>query len=189
MNDLLPRSFLRSCLGLLIIAPLLAASPATAGPVQVKVTQVTASSDGTSNPQKWPHNPLMAVDGNTKTCWASSPNDTIGAWLKFNFDGPRNIAQIQIVNGWIPEGYPNFFTQNHRLKKITLLYGNGKKEAFELRDNNDIQILSPAFADKTKSVTLRVDAIYPADSSSSNAWVTVSEVTFFSEAEATKTAP
>lgn len=121
----------------------------------------------------------MAIDGNTKTCWASSSKDTIGAWLKFDFGSKKSVGLIKIVNGWIPEGYPDFFTQNHRAKKITLLYDNGKKETFDLQDNNDIQELSPALADEIQSITLRVDEIYPAVSSSKNPWVTISEVQFF----------
>ena len=64
------------------------------------------------------------------------------------------------MNGWIPKGYSNFFTQNHRAKRITLEYDNGKKETFDLQDNNGIQTLSPAVAGETGSITLRVDEIY-----------------------------
>jgi hypothetical protein len=174
--------FVRCCLGLLAGALTFLAKPAVAADlVQVRVKEVTASSDGTENAIKWPHNPGMAIDGNTKTCWASLASDTIGAWLKFDFGSKNTISQIQIVNGWIPEGYPNFFTENYRAKKITLIYDNGKKETFDLQDNNDIQTLSPVLAGDTESITLRVDGIYPASSDSEKPWVTISEVTFFSQ--------
>jgi len=146
---------------------------------QVIVKEVTASSDGTQNPKDWPHHPAMTKDGNSKTCWASSTNDTAGAWLKFNIGAKVKIDQIQIINGWIPEGYPDFFTKNHRAKKITLIYDNGKEEVFQLQDHNNIQTLSPTLAGETKSVTLRIDEIHPA-STGDEPWVTISEVTFFS---------
>jgi hypothetical protein len=174
------KSLVCYCLGLVTVVLLLPLNWATAGDlVQLKVKQVTASSDGTENPKEWPHNPKMAVDGDTKTCWASSTSDSVGAWLKFNFGSKKKISQIQIVNGWIPRGFPNFFTDNHRAKKITLQYDNGRQQTFDLKDNNDIQVLSPTLADETESVTLRVDEIYPA-ANVQTPWVTISEVTFFS---------
>jgi hypothetical protein len=173
-----PKRFFIYCLGLLVVAPLLRADPRPdIYPIQVQA--VTASSDGTENAAKWPHSPQMAIDGDLKTCWASSPKDTIGAWLKFDFGSKHSVGLIKIVNGWIPEGYPDFFTQNHRAKKITLFYDNGKKESFDLQDNNDIQELWPALADETQHITLRVDEIYPAVSPSKKTWVTISEVQFF----------
>jgi len=144
---------------------------------QVKVAQVTASSDATVGTE-WLHHPAMAVDGDASTCWAAASNDTVGAWLKFSFSARTKIDQIQIVNGWIPKGYPNFFTNNHRAKKITLIYDNGTQESFDLQDINDVQTIFPALAD-TESVTLRVDEIYPAAIGVVNPWLTISEVTFF----------
>jgi F5/8 type C domain len=173
-----PKRFFICCLGLLAAGPLLQANPPPdMSPIQVQA--VTASSDGTENSAKWPHHPEMVIDGNPKTCWASSATDTIGAWLKFDFGSKKSVGRIEIVNGWIPEGYPDFFTQNDRAKKITLLYDNGKMETFDLRDNNDIQALSPVLAGETQHITLRVDEIYPAVSTSDKPWVTISEVKFF----------
>ena len=153
---------------------------ATAGELkQAIVKAVTASSDGTENPIDWPHHPAMAIDGNLKTCWASGTNDTVGAWLKFSFDAKTKIDRIQIVNGWIPQGYPDFYTKNHRAQTITLTYDNGKEETFELKDENAVQTISPALAGETKSVTLKIDKLYAA-TTGDEPWVTLSEVTFFS---------
>lgn len=146
---------------------------------QIKVQQVSASSDGTEDPVKWPHSRRMAIDGDTKTCWASSNKDLVGAWLKFDFGAKKKVSQVQIINGWIPRGFPDFFKQNYRAKKITLRYDNGKEESFDLKDNNDVQVLFPTLANETQSVTLRVDALYPA-SSADKPWITISEVSFFS---------
>lgn len=121
----------------------------------------------------------MAIDGDTKTSWASSTKDAVGAWIKFTFERKERISQIDVVNGWIPRGFPAFFPQNHRAKKITLQYDNGKNETFDLRDNNDVQVLTPTLATETESITLRVDEIYPAKDSN-KPWLTISEVTFFS---------
>lgn len=154
------------------------ASPADAVSLeQAQVEKVTASSDGTLNEKDWPHHPAMAIDGDLNTCWASSTKDTVGSWLKFTFAAKTEIDQIQLVNGWVPQGYPDFLSQNHRVKKITLLYDNGKKETFHLSDRNVVQTFAPAHAGKTKSVTVRIDEIYPA-SSGDQPWVTISEVTF-----------
>lgn len=144
---------------------------------QVKVVQVTASSDATEGTE-WPHHPAMAVDGDPSTSWAASSNDTVGAWLKFNFGVRTKIDQIRIVNGWIPKGYPDFFTHNHRAKRITLIDDNGKQQSFELQDTNSVQSVSLTLGD-TESLTLRIDEIYSAANGAEEPWLTISEVVFF----------
>ena len=147
-----------------------------AGLRQVKVVQVAASSDGTQSTE-WPHHPTMAVDGDPNTTWATTSNDTVGAWLKFRFDVRTRIDQIRIINGWIPKDYSDFFTQNHRAKKITLIDDNGKQQSFELKDTNDVQSVSPSLGD-TEFLTLRIDEIYPATKGGEPS-LTISEVAFF----------
>jgi len=145
---------------------------------QIPVLKVTASSDGTKSSKEWPHHPEMAIDGNTYTCWASSTNDTIGSWLKFSFKGQAKVSGMEIVNGWIPKDYPNFFSQNHRAKKITAIFDDGSQETFVLEDTNKPQRILLKKKRMTKTVKISIDAIYQAEQVE-EPWVTISEIFFY----------
>ena len=161
---------------LLVVFSPLGLSDAMSQGIPIPVLTVTASSDGTVSPETWPHNPDMTVDGNIYTAWASSANDTIGSWLLYSFKEPVSLSSIIIINGWVPEGFPNFFSQNYRAKKITLVSDDGSMTSFELKDTNKIQRIS--LQTKTKTIKISIDDIYPAELSE-NPWVTISEVLFY----------
>jgi hypothetical protein len=144
---------------------------------QIPVLKVIASSDGTKSPD-WPHHPEMVVDGNIYTCWASSRDDTIGAWLKFFFKEQVNLSSIEIVNGWIPMNYPNFFSQNHRAKIITTIFDDGSQETFVLEDTNKPQRIFLKTKRITKTIKIIIDAIYQAEQGE-DPWVTISEISFY----------
>ena len=145
---------------------------------QIPVLKVTASSDGTKSPKEWPHHPEMVVDGDTYTCWASSTSDTIGSWLKFFFKEQAKISGVEIVNGWIPKDYPNFFSQNHRAKKITAIFDDGSQETFILKDTNTPQKILLKKKRITKTIKIRIDDIYKTEQSD-EPWVTISEIIFY----------
>jgi len=145
---------------------------------QIPVLKVTASSDGTKSPKEWPHYPEMVVDGNIYTCWASSAKDTIGSWLEFFFKEQVNLSSIEIVNGWIPMNYPNFFSQNHRAKIVTTIFDDGSQETFVLKDTNKIQRILLKTKRITKTIKIRIDAIYQAEQAE-EPWITISEIFFF----------
>jgi hypothetical protein len=153
-------------------------SDAQGGNRQIPVLKVTASSDGTQSPKMWPHHPEMVVDGNIYTCWASSTKDTIGSWLKFFFKERVNVSSIAIVNGWIPRDYPNFFSQNHRAKKITAIFDDGSQEIFVLEDTNKVQRILLKTKRITRTIKIRIDAIYQAEQAE-EPWVTISEISFY----------
>lgn len=144
---------------------------------QIPVLKVTASSDGTES-KDWPHHPEMAVDGNTYTCWASSANDQIGSWLEFFFKERVTVSSMGIVNGWIPLNYPDFFPQNHRVKQMTVVSDNGASETFVLEDTNKIQKILLKTKRMTKTLKIKIDAIYKSEQSK-NPWVTISEIFFY----------
>jgi hypothetical protein len=172
----------RSSISIVLISYIILCSPFAQGIAnsqnnQVSVLKVTASSDGTQS-EKWPHHPEMVVDGNRYTCWASSSTDIISSWLNFEFKEPIILSSIEIINGWIPLNYPDFFQKNHRAKQITITFDNGSQEIFTLEDNNDKQRFSLKNKIFTKFIKVKIDKIYQSQQGEIP-WVTISEISFY----------
>jgi hypothetical protein len=125
--------------------------------------------------------PPNVADGDIKTCWAAEPADTIGAWISFGFEAPKEISKILFVNGWIPKGGAGHYSRNHRLKRATLHYDNGQSEVCMLHDLNCPQVFTPKINGPVKMVKLVVDEFYPATEIDDEdpPWLNISEVLFF----------
>jgi hypothetical protein len=102
----------------------------------------------------------------------------VGSWLKFEFKERVIVSGLEIINGWIPQNYPDFFQYNHRAKQITIIFDDGSQELFTLEDNNGDQKILFKERKLTKFVKVQIDKIYQA-TKSGEPWVTISEISFY----------
>lgn len=103
-----------------------AAAPAdAAGPVVELLhhtKSVVAVSSTVLNPK---YQPEALVDGDLATAWNSRTGDLAGSWMAFRVPTDAFVTAVKLDVGFEskgPEG--DYFTQNHRLKRVRISHGN-----------------------------------------------------------------
>ncbi len=132
-----------------------------------------------------PHAACDAADDNPRTCWAAASKDTVGAWIEFEFGQKANLARVRIRNGWEPKAQ-GLFPYNHRAKTLTVLADGVKADTLQLKDQLEPQDFTFAKPLTAQTVRFVVDAIYDGKIGAppfDDPWLTISEVTFFSDAK------
>ena len=138
---------------------------------------------------KYRYSPLKAFDDNDETVFAFKPQFgyRIGVY-RIHFDKNYSIDEIKIKAGYFDKKY---YSQNHRIKKITLIFNEGKfdsrlpveKYSFVLEDEMKEQSLKfPKI--ECNEIWIRVDEIYKSEKYND---VCISELSFFNEGEKYKT--
>lgn len=135
---------------------------------------------------KYRYSPLKSFDDNDETVFAFKPQ--YGEIFRIHFDNKYLIDEIKIKAGYFDKRY---YSQNHRIKKITLIFNKGKfyqdltvaKYTFELKDEMKEQSLNfPRI--ECNEIWICIDGIYKSEKYND---VCISELSFFNEGEKYKT--
>ena len=85
------------------------------GTVPAKV----AVSSAVRNPRDFPEH---LIDGNPYTAWNSQTGDLAGAWFAFRVPKDAHVDAIELTAGYVRvKGQQDFFTMNHRVKRVEIL--------------------------------------------------------------------
>jgi ribosomal protein L37E len=151
-------------------------SPAVLVPVPATAVSVTATAEDEEIDK---YGVAKTIDGKLDTAWHSGgrtarprPISTnVGVEVRFVFTGPVKLAEVTVVNGFARS--PTDFTNNHRVKKMTVRTDTAEKE-WSMADTADPQTLTFDGA-PTARVTFIMVETYPGTKFED---VCISEVTF-----------
>jgi len=138
---------------------------------------------------KYRYSPLKSFDNNDETVFAFKPQFKYGNRVyRIHFDMNYPIDEIKIKAGYFDKKY---YSQNHRIKKITLIFNEGKfdsrlpvaKYSFNLEDVMKEQSLTfPKI--ECNEIWVCVDEIYKSEKYND---ICISELSFFNAEEKYKT--
>ena len=138
---------------------------------------------------KYRYSPLKAFDNNDKTVFAFKPKFGYEKRVyRIHFDMNYPIDEIKIKAGYFDKKY---YSQNHRIKKITLIFNEGKfdsrlpvaKYSFNIEDEMKEQSLKfPKI--ECNEIWVCVDEIYKSEKYND---VCIAELSFFNAEEKYKT--
>lgn len=117
-----------------------------------------ASSSLYDEPQKYPIANIF--DNNLNTAWVKGKlGDGIGEWINVGFEPESTLSQIKIINGYAKS--KEIYMANNRVKKVMLIFSDGKSQEFVLKDNIlDYQTIKLTKPIKTDSVRITIEEIY-----------------------------
>jgi hypothetical protein len=103
------------------------------------------------------------LDGRPETAWNSDGRGA-GATLVYTFAEPVDLRSITLLNGYQKRlagshGRVDLYLLNERVRAVTVVTDAGST-AWPVRDDRAPQTLTHAFG-RTRTVRLRVDAVYP----------------------------
>jgi hypothetical protein len=149
------------------------AKPSTTA-TTTQVPSITASStlDQATTDDYAPSN---AMDGDLTTCWSEGATGATRQWIRFAFASPRAIRRIHVVNGYAKG---RRWRQNSRVKKAVLVFPDGTRKEWLLKDVNSWQTLDLARTVTVRWVKLVIQSVYPGER-----WqdTSISEVRFDTE--------
>ena len=137
--------------------------------VQVKpgdissTAKVTASSTATAT-STGNFSPANLVDEDGSTFWMEGvPDYGIGEWVKFTFPNEVTVIRISCAPVVFGVGTDNW-RQNGRLKTVTISFDDGTKITHTFEDTMFDQAMTIDPPEKTRSVTITIDEVYPGES-------------------------
>lgn len=88
---------------------------------------------------KYNFDPQNLADGDLKSSWQTKGSGP--AWLDIEFESPVQIVAFEIANGfqWNNAEYGDLFTQNARVKQLTITAENAPKQVFNIEDSRGWQ--------------------------------------------------
>lgn len=107
--------------------------------------------------------PVAAVDSLTETAWAEGVRGPgTGESLTLELQTPMSLKALRVQGGCGTT--PAVWKQNERVKALTVTFGDGAQETFELPDAKlgEWRRVDLARTAPTASVKLTIDAVYPA---------------------------
>lgn len=124
----------------------------------MKIVSVTAS--GTKpNDDTGKYDPKFVSDGKQQSYWVEGGEGSgLGSWVQLNFEGPTNVAALQLWNGsW----YSHDFWQRHsRLKEVELEFSDGTKEKMSLTDEKVMERIDLPKTVKAEWVKVKIKSVY-----------------------------
>ncbi|MBN2401752.1 MAG: VWA domain-containing protein [Spirochaetes bacterium] len=105
------------------------------------------------------YKPENVIDGNKYTAWSEGSNGNgIGEWLRFGFDSPKHIKAINIISGYAKT--PDIFRKNNRVKKLKLIFSDGRYQIVNLKDTIDFQKILVDRDKPTQFIILEIQDVY-----------------------------
>ncbi|MBN2038983.1 MAG: VWA domain-containing protein [Spirochaetes bacterium] len=105
------------------------------------------------------YKPANIADGNKLTAWSEGESGNgIGEWIRFGFDTPKNLKAIKIIAGYTKTD--RIYKANNRVKKLKIIFSNGKSQTAELKDVQDFQRILIDRDTPTKFVKLEIMDVY-----------------------------
>lgn len=102
--------------------------------------------------------PALAGDNRSVTAWAEGRSDDgVGEWLQMVFPMPRQLSQLNIVNGCRRPG--EAYILNNRIKEAELTFSNGSTQTITLKDTHKTQKIRVRPV-RTMSVKLTIRSVY-----------------------------
>ena len=139
-------------------------APAAAAVVPVDAADVRVEASTTQQPDNGiTYDAANTLDGRPETAW-NSDGQGAGATLVYTFAQPVDLRTITVLNGYQKvragsSGRVDLFALNERVRAFTVVTDAGSA-TWTLRDARAPQTLTHAFG-RTRTVKLRVDAVYP----------------------------
>ena len=106
--------------------------------------------------------PQELVDRDLNTAWNSVTGDLVGAWIEFVLPPSVTIHDLRLTVGHTGKGPKgeDYFTMNHRIKKVSILVDNEVIQTFPLDpERRDLQTLK--FSAPGGNIRVRVDEVVP----------------------------
>jgi hypothetical protein len=107
------------------------------------------------------YGPEKIADGRLDTAWVpgqGAHGDGVGEWILVQFDNPRSISTVQLLNGYRKNA--DIFSKNNRVREVEIVTSSGERQIYTLHDGSGPESISMNETANVEWVQLIIQSVY-----------------------------
>jgi hypothetical protein len=107
------------------------------------------------------YGPEKIADGRLDTAWVpgqGAHGDGIGEWILVQFDSPRSISTIELLNGYRKNA--DIFSKNNRVREVEIVSSSGDRLIYTMHDGSNPESISMGELSNVEWVQLIIRSVY-----------------------------